>query len=175
MSTSEERLPSAQRLLTLRIIHIALLVGCLTFGVIAVVVGEQAQPAVLPDPPLLSHVGIVFAGLVGLAYLLVPAMMLNSWRHRLARGEANAVPAGDDADSPYWDFLQTHFIVGAALLESVVFFQLLVYLSEKQPWSLGVAAFFWLLLLLKFPTEMGTRRWIETQRDRVALLRNSGM
>lgn len=165
MSNGDPVSVSAQRLLTLRIIHLALALGCLVFAVVALY--QRQQPRAVPPPPspMVSYVGIAFTVAAGLAYLVVPGMLLGGWRRRLARGE--------QTETDYWNLLQTHFIVGAALLEGTVFFQLVAYLTEGQPWTLGIALFFWLLLLLKFPTESGARRWIETQRDQVELLRNS--
>jgi hypothetical protein len=169
-----------QRLLTLRIIHAALLLGCVSFGAVIVFIRLQQQQPLAPNPPMLSYIGIAVAVSTVLAFLIVPSMLLNGWRRRLARGESpfpvtiQPAPAKDDDDAQYATILQTHFIIRAALLEGTIFYQLIAYLVEGQPWTLGLAVFFWLVLLAKFPTDTGTRRWIEAQRDQVELLRKSG-
>ena len=55
------------------------------------------------------------------------------------------------------------------------FDQLAAYLVEGQPWTLGLAAFFWLWLASKFPTAAGMRAWVQTQLDLIDQQRRSGM
>ena len=51
---------------------------------------------------------------------------------------------------------------------------LCAYLLEGEPWSLGIAAAFFLCLAAQFPTEGGVRRWTERQREAIEQLRREG-
>src|SRR5262249_25101156 len=151
-----------QRLMTLRIIHAALVMGCLFFAGMAVFMRQQ-QPAVPVDPPMVSYLGVGMALMTGMTYLFLPNMIVANCGPQMAGADE---PQASSADvTGYWNILQSSFIVGAALLEGTIFFQLVAYLLEGQPWTLGVAGVFWLGLVLKFPTESGCTRWMETQRD----------
>jgi hypothetical protein len=157
--------------MTLRIIHAALLMGCLAFAVIAVVLRQQ-QAAPPVDPPVVSMIGIGISVVAAASYLIVPNLMVAGWRRRVAQTESADTGS---ADGRFWDVLNTHFIVGAALLEGVIFFLLVAYLIEGQPWTLGVAAFFWLVLASRYPTEAGMRRWLETQLELIEQGRRGGL
>ncbi len=161
------------RLRTMRLIHASLLMGCSTFAVIALVLRQQ-QAAPVPEQPMLSFVGLALAGSTGLALLLVPNAVTASWRKTIARGifPLSTTPMTDAASGSgqsigWWGLYQTRLIITAALIEGVIFFELLAYLTEGPPWNLAMAALFLVGLALLFPTQERVERWIRTQQELV--------
>jgi len=172
--SDEDHSPSVQmQLQTMRIIHAALLLGCLIFAVIAIVVRARENRPV-PEQPMLSFVGLALAGVMGLAVLVVPNAVTANWRQKIARG---IDPLSTTRPSPpqatpgqsvsWWGLYQTRMIITAAMLEGVIFFVLIAYLIEGPLWNLGIAALFLVALALLFPTRERVERWIRTQQELV--------
>src|SRR5207237_10518466 len=127
-----------------------------------------------------------FAVLIGLALIVVPNMLAANWRQKIAQGidpltttrppetileEGGPIPPppspqADPARSVrWWQLYQTRLIITAALIEGVIFFELVAYLTEGPPCSLGMAALFLVGLALLFPTQDRVERWIRTQQE----------
>ena len=166
--------PSNRLLLrTMRIIHAALLMGCLTFAVIVIVMrARENRPG--PDPPLVSLMGLALAGVMGLTALIVPNVLAATWRQKMARGIDPTSPTRPSSPQAtagqsvsWWGLYQTRMIIMAALLEGVIFFVLVAYLIEGPVWNLGIAALFLVGLALLFPTRERIERWISAQQELV--------
>ncbi|MBI1917749.1 MAG: hypothetical protein HYS12_23895 [Planctomycetes bacterium] len=158
---------------TMRFIHASVLMGCLIFAGIAIVLRQQ-QGGPVPEPPMLSFVGLALAGSTGLALLIVPNAVAASWRKKIARGISSLStmpmpdPASDSGQSiGWWGLYQSRLIITAAPMEGVVFLALHAYLAEGPPWILGVGALFFVGLALLFPTQDRVERWIRTQQELV--------
>jgi len=48
---------------------------------------------------------------------------------------------------------------------------LCAYLLQGEPWSLAIAAAFFLCLAAQIPTEGGVTRWMERQREAIEQMR----
>jgi hypothetical protein len=161
-----------------------MLSGCLLFAVVVVAVrAGLGYPHA--DPPMVGYVGVAVALLTGAAYLFVPGVILDGWRRRVARSPdapsteppphgwqafreaAERMATTRSGGDPYWAMLVTDFSIGAGLLEGTLFLQLVAYMIEGWPWSLVLAAFFGVGLLLKFPTRDWMGRYLQMQRDLV--------
>src|SRR5438067_2197346 len=73
------------RLQTMRIIHLALLTGCITFAALAVYL-RLLPGAAVPAQPVVSFAGIAFATVMAMAAVAVPGMLTANWRRKLALG-----------------------------------------------------------------------------------------
>ena len=148
------------RLLTMRVIHLALVAGCLSFA--AIVIYLRSQPgAAVAELPVLSFAGIALATMTAMAAVVVPGMLAANARRELAPGDVSA----PETDPRWWNLYQTRLIIVAALLEGTVFFQLVAFLVEGMPWNLGLGAVFLVGLALLFPTRERVERWIRAQHE----------
>lgn len=119
-----------------------------------------------------TTVAIVFA-LVGFpASFLVPRVMVEGGRRRIAQGTWTAsTPPRMPAELLATDvgklalIYQNQLIVGSALNEGVTFFALIAYMVEGQPVILGLAILLILGLVARFPTLGRVENWIESQQD----------
>ena len=117
---------------------------------------------------MVSLAGLAFAGIMGLALVIVPNSMAANWRRQIARGlDPSTIRLSSGQVVGWWGLYQTRLIFMAALLEGVIFFALIAYLLESTPWILGVAALFFVGLALLFPTQDRFERWIAAQQELV--------
>ena len=147
----------AARLLTMRIIIGALVMGVLTFSAVAVVVRAQGNMRPPPAVPVISYVAAGQGVLMLVLQAIVPAAIV--------AGGRKAIPPGAGTDG-WLGLYMTRMIVGAALLEGAAFTFLMGYMVEGPPWALaGGVAFAALILILYYPTLDRIERWAEAQRD----------
>jgi hypothetical protein len=171
MSASEptDRLSVCLRIT--RIIVAALALGVVGFAVIAVVQREQ-NPAPLPPQPVLTYLGLGFGGVMIVLQAVVPGLMTNQLRRKIASGTwplrspARPEVPPDDAGKLCLLF-QSRTITGAAFVEGAAFFLLVAYLIEGQLIALGGAAVMLVLLLVRFPTRLGLESWLGEQQERL--------
>src|SRR5207247_2639708 len=100
---------------------------------------------------------------------VVPNVLAANWRQKIAQGvdpltttrppesileEGGPVPPppsvreAPERSARWWALYQVRLIITAAMLEGVIFFQLIAYLIEGVAWSLGLAALFLVALAL---------------------------
>ena len=83
---SEDATPAVRpRLRIMRIIHGALLVGCISFAVIAIFLRRQGMMPT-PEQPIISLVGLIVAATTLLVLLILPGVLASSWRKKVAAG-----------------------------------------------------------------------------------------
>src|SRR4051794_40205517 len=94
MSGGDPASGSPQRLMTLRIIHASLLMGCAAFGAVAFLLRQQGQmPARPPGPPIVSYAGAGMAAMMAVLFFVVPGSIVTAWRRRMA-GQPLSGPEG---------------------------------------------------------------------------------
>ncbi len=149
------------RLFAMRIVHGALCVAVATFAGVAFALGPAAL-AGGPAPPLilLTYLGAGLAVVNVLMAWFIPVPMATAWRKRV-RGRLGTPEARVEAFAAYFPLL----LVRAALLEGAAFAQLVFYLLEGQPLSLGLALGLLVFLLLLFPTRSGVEEWAAKQEE----------
>src|SRR5262249_43814730 len=110
----------------------------------------------------------------GLSTIIVRNAVEANWRKQVARRLAPlptaplpSMQAAPEQAVRWWQFYQTRLIITAAQLEGVIFFALIAYLVEGTPWTLGVAALFFVGRALLFPTQERVERWIQRQQELV--------
>lgn len=157
----------AQRVLTMRIIVIALLNGILVFMGIAVFTRANGQMPAAPDPPMLTYLAFALAVPTALGALLVPRVIDAAAVKRLAKGHATS-----DAGSLVGVF-QQRLIVRSALFEAPAFFSLIAYMIEGQWPTLVIAGLMAFGIATGFPSISRMRAWLEDQTERVAAERAS--
>ena len=149
----------AIRLRTMRIIIGALLMGILTFAVVAAITRAQGNMPPLRGEPIVSYVAAGQGVIILLLQAIVPAA--------IATGMRKSLPAEPEVTPERWlAVYQTRMIVGAALLEGAAFTFLIAYLIEGRPWTLaGGLVCAALLAVLYFPTRERVERWVAAQRE----------
>ncbi len=158
---------------TSQIIVGAMIFGCLTLAVIAVVMGGQFGQAGGGPQKLITYLAIGFAVVAVLARAVVGSVVASSGCRRVAEGTWKPnVPANSsyaDAFARLGDagklfgVYQTRLIITAALLEGPAFFLLIAYMLEGSVESLVAAGLMILGLVLQFPTVGRVEAWIDSQ------------
>jgi hypothetical protein len=167
------------RLRVARILTVAIIAGAVIAGAILITLRTQNPPQPPAQQPIVSYVGYAFAAICLLASVLVPGIILASFRKQIAQGRqpnSSAPWPQPPNDLVSWITLyQSSLIISLALLEGPTFLQLIAYFLEGQSISLGVALGLVACMILKFPTRAGVERWIETQRELVEREKQSAM
>jgi hypothetical protein len=145
---------------TSQIIAGALMMGVITFGVIAVVIAWNKPPG----DPLLPVIAVAFAAIVIPVRFGVSASLVSSSRTHIG----NEVRGGRLQDSSriagqLYGAFQTRMIVGMALLEGAAFFNLVAYMISARWWNLAAAGVLLLLLAAMFPTKNKLEQWVHDQ------------
>jgi hypothetical protein len=164
------------RLRVMRIILLALVLGCVMFLIIAVAIrlSENVQN---DTAPLLTYMGVGF-GLVAFAlHLIIPRATVATARKQIAGGTwpsdaaAARYPGAAEKLSGMSDvgklcsLYQSQLIIGAALLEGATFFNLVAYLQEGDPTSLVASALLLGAMLRLFPTRGGVENFLVEQGE----------
>lgn len=160
-----------QHLATARLIVTALIAGVLVFLTIGVFMVEIRRPGGPPMPQgnqkVVTLVSMaLFLIQVPLSFVL-PRVMLRGSLKKLAaerRQPAEDLPR-------LLGLRQASLILGMALLEGVAFLCCVGYLTEGHRIALVLAGFVLLLMLFRFPSETGTRLWLEMRWSELEDLR----
>lgn len=142
------------RVLTLRIITLALVSGVMMFGLLAVFMLDCLNPEIAAASTMLSNIGGLFAILAFVLHLLVPNLVA---RQMLANKPVNL--------NSLLEAYQTKTIVALAILEGAAFLNIVACVQEHQWWSLAVAGGLVFWMLARFPNRGMIERWIEPQRN----------
>lgn len=166
---------------TEKIIVGALIAGAVLFLVVAAVVASQGMLETQDDGSMILIFNLVLAFfLVGAltARLIVPASMVAAARRKIIAGNWSPV------EGPHQGELlsiiertgdagrliavhQTKTIVGAALVEGVTFFAIMVYMLTQSTFGLAVACAMIAVQAALFPTRGRVLDWIEAQLRRI--------
>jgi hypothetical protein len=161
MSNPDEILPP-QRLLTMRIVAGALLLGVLIFlGLVLFMVLVQNNGVGTAPPgdlPILSLLAVAFFVIQAPLSFIVPRFQLRTALRQIASATWKLPPGASATDfrtdaSKLLAVRQTSMIVGLALLEGAAFFACIAYLLEAQPWVLATVLAAVLLMIVTFPSE----------------------
>jgi hypothetical protein len=161
MASPDDLDPFALPLRTGRILIAAMVLGATTFLGITLVLRNAGNMPPPPPLPIVSYVGIGFALTILVAYAVVPNQIAATARKQLPReARSGQVPV-----ARLTGLYLTRLIIAAALLESIVFMELIAYLLEGQLFSLGLGAVFLIGLALQFPSRGRVEQWIERQHE----------
>ena len=159
----------------------SLVAGALGFLVLAAVLVSQGTFDVGDDDTTAWAMNLVLAlFLTGdvIARLVVPNMIVAQTRRKIVAGEwsfsegpsqadVNAIVERTGDAGRLMIAHQTKTIVGAALVEGVTFFAIIVYMTTQSTFALAVACAMIAVLALHVPTRNGIFSWIETQLRRI--------
>ena len=149
-----------QSLRVMQIIVAALVFGVIAFFAASLFIGPQrgVQPG---STPLLTYIGVGFAVYSLPMWAFLPGMISRRARKSVLAGDARRLALN----------FQTRLIIGCALLEGMVFLNLVAYMIEGQQISLIVAGVLVLIMLTQFPTLDRLERWVESELVAVEQLR----
>jgi hypothetical protein len=164
------------RLRVMRIILLALVMGCLIF--LAVVVSIRLSQNVQNNSaPLLTNMGIGFGLLMFVLSLIVPRATVASARKQIARGTwpsaaaggrfpgaVEKVPGMSDVGQ-LCALYQIQLIIAVAMLEGATFFNLIANLQEGDTTSLVVAGLLVAAMLRLYPTRGGVENFLAEQGE----------
>lgn len=167
MATIDDDLVLRQRVRVMQIILLALVIGCLSFMMIAVVVRQQGGMNAVGGDPIISYIAIVFAAIMLMTSIILSRFMTSGGRMRIieyTKSLPDSKTARDEAGDLY-ALYQTRMIVTAAPLEGAVFFLLSAYMIEGNLWTLVTAVVMVAVLISKFPTFTRLDRWVQEQKE----------
>lgn len=157
-----------KRMITLQIIHLALLLGVAVFGVVVLVLPASDRA---PGNLMFSYVAVASAAGSLVMSGVVSAMMARG----LVQQKLSATPVGKKRRLgeflvPLCEVYTTRNIVRMAILEGAAFFCLVAYQIEHQWWTVAVAAVLWLWMLVSFPTLGRVEQWCREQFENWTLV-----
>lgn len=157
----------AGRVLTMRIITIAMLNGILMFVGIAVYVRSTGDVAPPPDVPMLTYIALLVALPMVLAALVVPRIVAGAAVKKVASSR------NPDETNSLLGIFQQGLIIRAALFEGPAFFSLIAYFIEGQWPMLVVAGVMAFGIATGFPSVSGVQAWLEERREQIAVDRTA--
>jgi len=178
---------------TQQIIVGALVAGALGFLVVAAVLVSQGTCNSDGDGEGLAEMAWVMNLVLGLfligdvaARLIVPNILVANARRLIVAGKWSVPLGPTQADvklmiertgdaGKLFVAHQIKLIVGAAIIEGVTFFAIIVYMVTESMFGLGVAIVMLAVLALHFPTREGVLNWIEDQLRRIDEERSLGV
>lgn len=166
---------------TEQIIVGALIAGAVLFLVVAAVVASQGVSDMGEDESMslvFNLVLLLFLMSAVLGRLIVPASMVAAARRKIVSGNWSPAEGPNQADlasiiartgdaGRLIAVHQTKTIVGAALVEGVTFFAIIVYMLTQSTFGLAVACAMIAVQALLFPTRGRVLDWIEAQLRRI--------
>jgi hypothetical protein len=172
MSSTESKLADQLKpqAMTMRLIVGALALGVLSTVVVSVLL--RADRGLAEGPlqfELITWFGIIAAPVAVVASRIVPILIVRTARKRMVAGDYRLTYAG--ADKAYAinesdalaGLYQTTTIVAAALLEGAAFLNVIAFLLEGNPISLGLAIGLAMGILAMYPSGQRIAIWIELQ------------
>lgn len=162
----------------MQIIVVALVIGSAIFlGVTLFQRSGLAFNAETRPTPYLTYVALGVALLLLIGHYILPAMLVEAARRKVAQPQGPAPLGGSESDAgKLLTLFQTRLIIGAALVEAAAFLVITAFLVEGflQDYAgwlapLGLIAF----LAFQYPTQPKVESWIEEQRKLLAEDRRS--
>lgn len=170
MSDPEPAKIPAQKLRALQIVIAAMLMGVVTFLLVAAVVrstmpaGDQAK-----DGPelIITWVAVVVAIGSVMAASLLPGMVVRAGRRRLALDisgrDGTDAPDGTAVEAELVKLFSIKTIIGGAALEGAALFAIVAYLVEGNLYAVVAAVALALLLAYHLPTQARAADWLDLQ------------
>ena len=160
---------------TLQIVCGGLMAGCLLFMAIALGLTLSGVMPPLGTAPVLTYVGAAISAFFLLARAAVPSVITTQARRALAHGNLDKLPVLGGNFQPHLASLVeragdtgrlaavygSQAIVGMALLEGCCFMNLIFFVLEHNPLSLGIALAILGLMAIHFPTHERMVGWID--------------
>jgi hypothetical protein len=164
------------RLRTMQVIVFAMLAGQVVFVAIVYFVRANNSAADPARAPIFSWLALAFFAFQVPLSIVLPTALENATIRRIATGTwkppADAAPESFATDEDKLLAVRlTSVIVGMALLEGTGLFGAVAYLLDGQLVPLMVVAAVLILMVVRFPTEVSVRAWLERQAQRLAELR----
>lgn len=149
----------AQTVLTTQIIALALMMGIVFFGVVALFIGMNKQPG----DPAIAIIAAVFALFATVAAMFVPSRVAAGRTAQQAIGNIQSAETRERARLAV--IYQTRMIITFALLEGAALFNLIAYIIAVQWWSFAIACGLLVMMALSFPTRQRIDGWIRLQLE----------
>lgn len=150
-----------QQIKVIQIIAMALMMGVLSFGVVAFKLGQGKQP---PATPIVSYVAAGMGVMMFVMHIVVPKIVTNQRMNGLEKH------AGDVTSILVKTF-QTKTIIGFALLEGAAFYGLVAYIVEGHEIAIGVSIFMLFCMSIEFPGTNRVNNWIESNAETIRMKR----
>ncbi len=152
------------QLRSMQIILIGLVSGVVAFAAMAFLF---SRPQALSWTPL-AGLGLLAGGFAALVGWTVPRLITRGLEQRLQKNPPRAQDLMDHLRSGY----QQQLIVGAALLESGGFLNLVLSFLEPNYLFFCVAAVLVAMMALRLPTSAGVDQWMADRRGAITGRRN---
>jgi hypothetical protein len=167
MASTDEDAFLAGQLRKMQIVLIALLAGCVIFGLVALIMRGGFAPAAAQ--PMMSYVLLAVAVMQLVPLIVIRQLMVRYGRAKVARNEwppLSQLPQQNLSERAKLSMLyQTRLIITGAFFEGGTFALIIGFLINGPWWTLIAALVFLLLLALQFPTRTRVERWLDEQQE----------
>jgi hypothetical protein len=139
--------------------------------------GGEDGPA---NSAVMQYIGLGLTIAAVLAWVIVPSFVAARLRQAIADGKPftnrPTVPAPPEIGDvrPVVEMYQTRLLLSAAILEGAAFFNLVIYMCERQPLNLALAGALVFILLTQMPTLGRWQSWTESELATLKQLRAMG-
>jgi hypothetical protein len=177
----EDELPVLLR--STRIIVVALAVGVVVFGVIAIfMTGGNVQLEVERGKAEQVHTGFSAMAIVALfwsavcvlARLFVPGIVVASACRKIGRGtwQQSGSPQPESDEGKLLHVFHSKTIIGCAVMEFAAFINVFAYMIDGGLFAIVLAFVFAMVILSAFPTRTGYDSWLEKHMRLVVEIRS---
>jgi len=173
MLTKEQAVAVTPTCKIILIIFAALAMGPLTFAAIAVFIRFSSDPAFVGDLGILPKIGLGMAFIGALLSLVVPSIFMKQSVSGTAKKFSGEEINGPEAAKGIAEGIQTFTIIRMALLEGVIFVNLMFLLLTGSIVNLIAAGVLWMIMFLGIPLPHRVINKIESKLEDAKFLQKT--
>lgn len=163
MTSDSSRDPvDRQQLQAMQIVVGGLVCGCVTFLLVAILVGQTVGALAADVRPLMTYLAVGFAAVGLIARMVIPDTVVARGRRRIAASQTRELEE-TRVRGALLPLFSVRTLLAAAIAEGVTFFMLTAYLLEQSRLALILAVVLIAGVATHMPTRRGVVHWIDQQ------------
>ncbi|QDT44892.1 hypothetical protein Pan241w_50080 [Gimesia alba] len=164
MTNQPQQLNPEQQIRVMFIIWIAMIIGVVTFGIIAGFKGLDVEPG--DGLSIITYLGIAMSALMLVLRTFVPNLVArNLFKQTMQAAQAEGNQDEEQMLGRFYATFMTRMIIGLALLEGAAMFNLVVFMVESQILSIVAVGILLLVMIASIPTKSKLDGWIRNQME----------
>ena len=164
MSRELPQITLQQRQMMMTVIWLALIMGVVTFGMIATFIGLKEEPG--KGLPVITYLGMGLAALMLVLRMIIPNMIA---RNQFTQAMQEAREEGNQDEEQmlgtFYQIFMVRMIIGLALLEGAAMINLVAVMVENQKLAFIPVAILLLVMIASMPTKSKLDGWIRNQME----------
>ena len=164
MSNQPQQLNPEQRIRVMFTIWSALIMGVVTFGIIAGTISQKETAG--EDLLIITYMGLGMTALMLVLRIFVPALVgRNLFRQAMERIKTEKITDEEEVLATYYQIFTTRMIIGLALLEGAAMLNIVAFIVESQLISFVAVGILLLVMIASVPTKSKLDGWIRNQME----------